>query len=514
MAENSSNQYICIHGHFYQPPRENPWVGEVVRQDSAYPFHDWNQKINKECYAANSNTSLVSSGGKVTKHINNYARISFDFGPTLLSWLQIKQPDTYRLIIQADQRSQKNFNGHGSAIAQCYNHMIMPLANIKDKRTQVIWGIADFKYRFQRMPEGMWLPETAVDIETLSVLAEEGIKFTILAPHQAKAVRVIGNSRWKDITKKGINCRVPYLCRLPSGKSLAIFFYNGALSRDVAFGDLLDDGEHFMQGLLSLFVKSQSTKQLVSIAVDGETFGHHHRFGNMALAYCLDDLVKNKQALLTVYGEYLEKFPPVEEVKIIENSSWSCSHGIKRWQSDCGCNSGTYPGWKQMWRVGLRKSMDWLRDELADIYDANMPKSVKDPWKMRNDYILILLNKSDNSLNKFFKDHLRLDVPKMEKERILKLLEMQHNTMLMYTSCGWFFDDISGIEAIQVIQFAIRAIQLAEKISSQQVLKPYLQLLKKAPSNSPEIKNGLNVYEQFVKLEMFNCAKANELFNL
>jgi len=514
MAKNRNSQYICIHGHFYQPPRENPWVGEVVRQDSAHPFHDWNQKINKECYAANVSSSLIDSFGKNIKYINNYSGISFNFGPTLLSWLKLRQPETYQAILKADKDSQKKFSGHGSAIAQCYNHLIMPLANYRDKRTQVIWGIADFKSRFQRNPEGIWLPETAVDLETLSVLADEGIKFTILAPHQAKSVRKIGRGKWENITAKGLDSQVPYLCRLSSGKSLSIFFYNGAVSRDVAFGSLLDDGEYFMQSLLSLFVKSKSVSELVNIAIDGETFGHHHRFGNMALSYCLDNLEKNKQALLTVYGEYLAKFPPAKEVKIVENSSWSCSHGVERWKADCGCNSGMHPGWKQLWRPGLRKAMDWLRDELADIYEVNMPRSVKDSWKIRDDYISIILDRSVGNLNNFFKMNLKTEASKSEKVKILKLVEMQHNAMLMYTSCGWFFDDISGIETIQVIQFAIRAIQLAEEISSEPILKRYLQLLKKTPSNLSEISNGFNVYEQFVKLEMFNCSKVNELFNV
>jgi len=310
------DKYVCVHGHFYQPPRENAWLEDVEMQDSAYPYHDWNARIAEECYRQNAASRILGPDRKIVDITNNYERISFNFGPTLLSWLESHAPDVYEKILEADRKSRERFSGHGCALAQVYSHMILPLSNTRDKHTQVIWGIQDFKQRFQRAPEGMWLPETAVDLPSLEVLAEHGIKFTILAPRQAKRVRKVGGRRWRDVNDTNLDTTIPYVCNLPSGKQIALFFYNGPPSHDIAYGGLLHSGENFASRLMGAFPKDGAGPRLVHVATDGESFGHHHRHGDMALAYCLHHIETNHLAKITIYGEYLEKFPPDHEVEI------------------------------------------------------------------------------------------------------------------------------------------------------------------------------------------------------
>jgi alpha-amylase/alpha-mannosidase (GH57 family) len=491
-------RFICIHGHFYQPPRENPWLEVIEMQDSAYPYHDWNQRIASECYAPNAASRILDSEKNIIDIVNNYSRISFNFGPTLLSWLEKREPETYRAVIEADRESQKRFSGHGSALAQCYSHMIMPLANRRDKRTQVIWGIKDFEHRFGRKPEGMWLPETAADIETLDIMAGQGIKFTILSPGQAKRIRKIGGK---------INPRIPYLCELPSGKSIALFFYDGPVSHEIAFGRLLESGEEFAKRLAGIFSDEPKKHQLVHIATDGETYGHHHRFGDMALAYCLYHIEKKNLAKITIYGEYLEKYPPGQRVEIIENSSWSCAHGVGRWRANCGCSSGANPGWHQKWRKSLREAMDWLRDSLIPVYEKEMKKLVRDPWKARDAYVDVILDRSYQNVENFFYKHASHFLSKEENVKTLKLLEMQKYAMFMYTSCGWFFDDISGIETVQVILYAARAIQLAKEAAGIDLEPEFIKRLEKAEGNVSGLENGAKVYEQVVAPEMLDLLR-------
>ena len=492
------DKYICIHGHFYQPPRENPWIEEVEFQDTAYPYHDWNEKITAECYAPNAASRILDADGRIIEIMNAYSKVSFDFGPTLLSWLERQKPDVYRAILEADRLSMEEFSGHGSAIAQAYNHMIMPLANWRDKYTQVIWGIKDFQKRFNRFPEGMWLPETAVDIETLEVLANLGIKFTILSQRQAKRINKKGEvGNWHDVSEEKIDPTMTYLCILPSGRTINLFFYDGPISREVSFGGLLNNGKAFAKKLLSAFNDQRNRSQIVHIATDGETFGHHHRHGDMALSYCLHYIEAKELAKITNYGEYLEKHPPTHVVEIFENSSWSCAHGVERWKDNCGCNSGKHPKWTQAWRKPLREAMDVLRDRLISIYESEASRYFKSPWDVRNDYIEVMLDRSRENVDGFLKKYAIKRLSKLEKIKALKLLEIQKNAMLMYTSCGWFFDDVSGIETIQVMQYASKAIQHVEELQGSSLDSEYLKFLKEAPSNVFE--NAMKVYEVFVK---------------
>ncbi|MFW6134789.1 MAG: DUF3536 domain-containing protein [Elusimicrobiota bacterium] len=494
------NRYICIHGHFYQPPRENPWLEDIELQDSAYPFHDWNERISEECYKTNTASRILDEEGDIASIVNNYSQINFNFGPTLLSWMKKHQPEIYKSILNADKISQEKFNGHGSAIAQVYNHLIMPLANQRDKYTQVYWGIKDFKGRFGREPEGMWLPETAVDYATLETLADLGIKYTILAPHQAAKIKKIeDDTDWQEVKDGDIDFKQAYLCPLPSGKSIYIFFYNGALAHEVSFGDLLRNGEKFAEQLMSNFSEDSKKQELVHIATDGETFGHHHRFGDMALSYCLHHIEKNQLARITNYGEYLEFYPPTCKVQIIDNTSWSCVHGIERWRNDCGCNTGMNPKWNQQWRKPLREAMDWLRDQAIVLFEKVAPGYFKDIWQTRNEYIDIILNRNMENINGFFEKYGNHPLDQNEMSRAIKLLEMQRNAMLMYTSCGWFFDELSGIETTQVMQYAARCIQLAKELGEIDLEPEYLKKLEQAPSNIKLYNNGAKIYQLMVR---------------
>jgi alpha-amylase/alpha-mannosidase (GH57 family) len=495
-------RYVCIHGHFYQPPRENPWLEAIELQDSAYPYHDWNERIAAECYAPNTISRLLDGKGRIFKLPNNYARISFNFGPTLLAWLEAKAPETYHAILAADRLSQKTFSGHGSALGQAYNHLIMPLASRRDKYTQVFWGIRDFEHRFGRFPEGMWLPETAVDLETLEIMAELGVLFTILAPHQASRVRRIGQDEWLEVSDSRIDPTMAYELSLPGGKKINLFFYDGPISRAVAFEDLLERGENLAQRLVGAFSQERDRPQLVHIAADGETYGHHHSHGDMALAYALEYIDSKKLARLTNYGEYLEKYPPTFEVEILENTSWSCGHGVERWWKDCGCNSGRHPGWSQGWRTPLREALDWLRDTLASLYQEKAGPLLQDPWAARNDYIRVILDRAPENMEQFLKQHASRQLSDPEKVTALKLLEAQRHAMLMYTSCGWFFDDLSGLETVQVIQYAGRAIQLAREVFEVEIEADFLERLEQAKSNLPEHQDGRGLYEKFVKPAM------------
>jgi alpha-amylase/alpha-mannosidase (GH57 family) len=493
------DRYICIHCHFYQPPRENPWLEAVEVQDSAYPYHDWNQRITAECYAPNSAARILDREGRIVRIVNNYSKISFDFGPTLLSWLEANAPQTYSAIVQSDKESQRLFSGHGSALAQAYNHMILPLATRRDKYTQVLWGIRDFERRFGRFPEGMWLPETAVDLETLDVLAELGIRFAILAPHQARQVRKVGTQRWRTVEGAKIDPTRVYLTKLPSGRSINLFFYDGPISRAVAFEQLLSSGEGFAQRLNSGFSDARRWPQLMHIATDGETYGHHHVHGDMALAYALDYIETNKLAKITNYGEYLEKCPATHEVEIIENTSWSCVHGVERWRSECGCNSGMHPGWHQHWRAPLRQALDWVRDQLARPYEEKARGLLQDPWRARDDYINVVLSRLPESRQRFLATYQTRVLNHEEEIAAWKLLEMQRHAMLMFTSCGWFFDELSGIETVQVIMYAGRALQLAREVLGEDFEPGFMERLALAPSNVPEYQNGAHIYISLVK---------------
>lgn len=498
---------ICIHGHFYQPPRENPWLERIEVQDSAFPYHDWNERIMAECYAPNSAARHLDGHGRIVNIVSNYEKISFNFGPTLLLWMEQETRGLYSAILEADARSVELHSGHGNAISQVYNHMIMPLANTRDKRTQIVWGIADFEHRFRRFPEGMWLSETAVDLETLDLLAEHGILYTVLAPRQAWKVRKNRTEKWKDVSGGRIDPTRPYVCLLPSGRRITLFFYDGPISQAVAFEKLLSSGERFANRLVTGFSDTRQWHQLLNIATDGESYGHHHKFGDMALAYALHYIEEKNLAKLTNYGEYLAQNPAAHEVQIYENSSWSCIHGVERWRSNCGCNSGGYPVWNQEWRAPLRTALDWLRELVAPLYETKAREYLTDPWDARDGYIHVILKRSQENIEAFFTKYSCRQLTQSERTVVLEMMEMQRHAMLMYTSCGWFFDELSGIETIQVVFYAGRVIQLTKKIFGLDIEKQFKEQLSRAKSNIPHWRDGARIYDQIIKPTVVDLEK-------
>ena len=514
-------RYVCVHGHFYQPPRENPWLETVEMQESASPYHDWNDRITAECYAPNGASRIQNKANEIVRIVNNYARMSFNFGPTLLSWLHDKAPRTYQMILSADKISASRYSGHSSAVAQVYNHIIMPLASTRDAVTQIRWGIADFEHRFGHKPEGMWLAETAVNRHVLDLMAREGIKYTILAPIQCARVRALATevserddaepaasqSSWNETPEASVDTTRPYLVKLDEGRSIAVFFYDGPSSRAIAFEGLLDSGEKFAGRLLGGLhpdIPSQSP-QLSHVATDGESYGHHHKHGEMALSFAMHYIEENSLATLTNYGEFLEKFPPAFEAEVAENTSWSCAHGVERWRADCGCNGGK-AGWNQRWRAPLRQSLDFLRDATAPLAETCAAGLLKDIWAARDAYIQVMLNREDPErgvavMEEFFAAHATHTLTPEQRGTVLRLMELERHAQLMYTSCGWFFDEISGIETVQIIAYAARVLQLAAQLfgAPGQALEPeFLRILAEAKPNVPDLKDGSEVYTRYV----------------
>lgn len=501
---------LCVHGHFYQPPRENPWSEQIETQDSAHPNHDWNEKINDQCYKPNSVSRVLDPSGRIAQIVNNYEYLSFNIGPTLMHWIATKDPHTYQRIVEADKISVQRNHGHGNAIAQVYNHMIMPLANKQDKITQIKWGVTDFVYRFGRQPEGIWLAETAINKETVQCLIEEGIKFTILAPTQAAKVRPFTSQTWQDVSNSNIDPKKPYRIymrdknnKIQPNKYLDVFFYDGPISQGVAFEHLLKSAGTFADRLKSAVDPHRNGPQLVHIGTDGESYGHHEPFGDMCLAYFFNNEINRMGVEVVNYGNYLELYPPTDEVELKnwsgEGTAWSCSHGVGRWVRDCGCNTGARSNWNQKWRGPLRQAMDYLRDHAITITEQQTQPLLKNCWDARNDYITVLLERTEDNINNFFTQHHKKKLTHEEKVTVLKLMEAQRNAMLMYTSCAWFFADISGIETVQVIKYAARLIQLLQEFTSTDLEKGFLSRLKEAQSNLGKGYHGDDIYLNWVK---------------
>ena len=516
MSNKKNDIFLTIHGHFYQPPRENPWLEAIELQDSALPFHDWNERINKECYNPNSISKIVDNRNRILDVVNNYEHMSFNFGPTLLSWMEHFAPLTYERIIKADIESVSEHSGHGNAMAQVYNHIIMPLANENDKQTQIKWGIRDFEYRFGRKPEGMWLAETAVDDETLKFLEENGIKFTVLSPYQALKFRQEGDKDWQDVSWGNIDPARSYRYYIKSapGKFIDLFFYDGAISRSVAFDELLKDGNKFIKRLKEGISDCRDYPQLINIATDGESYGHHTKFGDMALSYVLKIRAEDEGFKITNYAEYLDKYRSNCEVDIKQASSWSCFHGVGRWKEDCGCSTGGHPGWNQKWRKPLRDALDYLRDELIVVFENEGQKYFDNVWNVRNKYINVILDRNEMNVKKFQQENFKPDLTDDDKVRAMELLEIQRQAMLMYTSCGWFFSEISGIETVQIMKYAARAMQLAARFTSKNLEEKFLEILSQAKSNIPEFGTGKDIFERFVKPSIITVKQIATLWAL
>ncbi len=491
---------LIIHGHFYQPPRENPWTGKVEQEIGAAPYHDWNERIHAECYAPNAWAQINGPQHTIERTINNYERISFDFGPTLLSWLERHHHSTYQRILEADRISVGLHGGHGNAIAQAYGHAILPLCNDRDRLTQVLWGIADFRHRFRREPESLWLPETACNNATLDLLIEQGLRFVILAPRQAKRYKPVESKEWQSTQHGGVDSSraYRYVHQDGSGRSITVFFYDGPASRAIAFERVLASSE----ALVQKFKEAASKGDLVNVATDGETYGHHFKFGDLCLAHALEIEAPAAGFEITNYGEYLDKHPAEADVEIDqgpngEGTSWSCVHGVTRWTRDCGCHTGGEPGWGQAWRAPLRGALNFLRDHgAAGFADAGSDLFI-DPWGARNAYIEVMLDPFVRE--DFLRRHRNKELPPADERRALALLEMQRHSLLMFTSCGWFFSDISGIESLQVLKYAASVIELMDELKLPSVQDEFLEILSAAKSNRPEIGDGAVIYRQLVR---------------
>jgi len=482
---------LCIHGHFYQPPREDPWLGRILPEGSAAPSRHWNERICRESYAPLAQARRLDDQGRIIDLVNCYAWMSFNVGPTLLSWMARSAPDTYARILEADRESVRRL-GHGNALAQIYHHVIMPLASAADKEPEVAWAVDDFTARFGRTPEGMWLSETAVDTPTLEVLAAAGIRFTILDPSQAEAISDDGRS-WRPVDAGSLPIGEPYAVALPSGRSIAVFFYHGALSQAVAFERLLADGEQFFRRL-----SQAAGPGLLSLATDGETYGHHFTFGEMALAYVLDQARSGRDGLtLTNFGAFLADNPPRRFVRIREASAWSCAHGVERWRADCGCTTGGHPGYNQRWRKPLRQALDGLSASLADHFATAGRTRFPDPREALLAYGRVL--SGAQTPEAFEAAHMAAGLSRDDRAAAWKLLAMRQWGLASLASCAWFFDEISRLEPVNALTFALRAMELARETGLADPEPTLTATLAQAVSNEPDKGTGRDIWETMVR---------------
>jgi len=507
--------YLAIHGHFYQPPRENPWTGIVEMQESASPSHDWNARIAEQCYSPNGTSRILSPNGRIERIVNNYSYMSFNIGPTLMNWIRTQRPDVYNCIKEGDVLSAERLNGHGNAIAQVYNHIIMPLASAKDKLTQIRWGIQDFEFHFSRKPEGMWLAETAINMNTVVALIECGIKFTILSPKQAAMFKALGGEHavWTDCHNGNIDTTRPYriIPRDSRGKRICegyldVFFYNAELSSAVGFEHLLKNGADLGNRILNAKDKAKTGDQLISIGTDGESYGHHEPFGDMCAAWLFEKFCPQHNITPVNYGWYLEKNPPEYEVQIKdahdEGSSWSCAHGVGRWYRDCGCSTGGGPGWNQKWRDPLRQAFDKVKMVADETFEREFPiLSDLNCWDARDKYAYVLLEPENPARREEFAEAvLRTHTSEEDKTDMFSLLEIQKFCLYSYTSCGWFFSDIEGLEPVQNMRYCLRAIELLGKyLPNENVLESeVLTILSKITSNERHM-TGTEIWTEWVR---------------
>ena len=493
---------LVIHGHFYQPPRENPWTGAVERDPQVRPFHDWNERIYHECYRVNAFARIFDAYGRIERITNNFERISFDVGPTLLSWLEGHDRATYERILEADRKSVARNAGHGNAIAHAYNHAILPLLSERDRVTEVRWGLADFRRRFGREPEAMWLPETACDDKTLGTLIDEGLLFAILSPHQAARVRDLRSGDWTNVEDGSIDTGVAYeyFHRDGSGRSIALFFYDGPLARSIAFEGLLVSSQTFVAGLSG---GRGGPSRIIHVATDGESYGHHFRHGELTLAHALMVEGPNKDLSFTNYGAFLAANPPTREVDIKagpdgEGTSWSCAHGVERWYRDCGCQTDGQDGWNQAWRTPLRNAFDALRTFAHERFEEGAAALLADPWKARDAYADFFLDPA-RPRDEWLRRHAKRPLDDDEKVRAFTFLELEKSILLMYTSCGWFFADLAGPEGRQVLGYAAHALDLLQELGIDPPRRQFLEILGDAKSNRPGVGAGTEFFAKSVE---------------
>ena len=519
------NHHLAIHGHFYQPPRENPWLGIIEEQESAHPFCNWNSRICAECYNPLTCSPVCDESHRTTDLFNCYAHISYNFGPTLLSWLDKYYPYTVERLKIADKIAQNSYDGFGSAMAQVYNHQILPLSDAKDKHTQIIWGIKEFYFRFNRKPSAMWLSETAIDMNTVRALIDHGIKYIILSPLQASYTRKFGEFEWTGVPDGTIDTRTPYrLFEVDGGgrthfnRYLDVLFYDKNISTKISFEHLLTDNKKLEWLIKERYSEEATLPQLVLIATDGEIYGHHEKNGNKHLANVINQLLGTGNCSVTNLDKFLDNNKPSQEVKLWEGvdgkgSSWSCSHGVGRWHTDCGCSDGPHE-YNQQWREHLRNAFDELRFNIRKICETISSELLYDFTDARNDYISIILEPTQEMRDRFLERHAKEKLSKNGQIKLWKILEADRNAMLMYTSCGWFFSDISGFEPQQNMRYALRAAELAQDFSDYNLISLLQDRLKKASSNISNMGTGEDIFNKFILPTRYTTKHLTAVFAL
>ena len=505
MSSSASSIALVIHGHFYQPPRENPWTDQIPREPSAAPHHDWNARIHAESYRANAFARIHGADGRIEAIVNNYERLSFNVGPTLARWIGRRDPAVMERLRAADEEQRRRL-GAGGAMAQAYAHPIVPLCDPADRRTQLLWGLADFERRFGRPADGLWLPETAVSPATLAALIDLGVGYTILAPEQIDAVRASADDVWEEVDRDSLDTGRPYLWRHPdgSGRTIAICVFDGQMSRAVAFGEAASRAESLLDAARASGERSQTAGQrLVLCASDGELWGHHKKFSDLTLAFATRVEAARRGVEVTNLGAYLARHPPTWEARLApgpdgEGTAWSCAHGVGRWSRDCGCNMGGGPGWTQAWRGPLRTGLDRIRDAASRFYEDAAGGLLLDPWGARDAYGAVVddpVDVRDAALAPFGRPALAAG-GEAARERARLLLELQRATLLMYASCAWFFDDIAGLEASLVIRIGAHALDLMRQAGGNPPVGEVLDALAAGKSNRPELGTGADVYRR------------------
>jgi len=489
---SAQGKHLSIHGHFYQPPREDPWMDAIFPEGSAAPALHWNERICRESYAPLAFARRLDGEGRIIEIMNCYEFISFNFGPTLLTWMERHAADVYDRVLAGDRKSLARL-GHGNAIAQIHHHVIMPLATDLDKRAEIAWALADFEARFGRAAEGMWLSEAAVDTRTLELLAQAGVKFTILAPRQAMQVADIGRDNWTGADEGNLDIRRPYLVELPEGRSIAVYFYDGPLSQAVAFEGLLRHGDRFWGRLSSL-----AGEGLLALATDGETYGHHFKFGEMALAFALSQAREGVAGVrLSNYATFLAENPPARRVRIHERSSWSCVHGVERWRADCGCNAEHKPGWNQRWRWPLRQGLDAVKARIDRHYLGLGASLFASPEEALVQYGRVLAGLDSEAA--FAAKHFRKRLAPEQRHTAWRLLSMQKWALSSFASCAWFFDDLGRIEPLNALTFCLRAMQIGMRTGLEDLEPLLLSHIGKASSNDPALGSGHDLWTHEVR---------------
>jgi hypothetical protein len=497
----------CFHLHCYQPPRQDPWLELIEPEPDAFPYHDCNQRVTAECYRPNTAAAVLAQDRRLHASCDNFAISSFDVVGTLHGWLAANAPDVDAAVLSGGTASG---GPNGAALAAPAIHAILPLASPEDRDVLISWGVADFEARFGFPPEGMWLPETAVDVGTLADLARHDIGFTVLMPQQASRVREPGRN-WVDVSGGQVDPTRPYFVTLPDGTTITVVFGHGPLSRGVAFGGLLEDGASFVRAVRAAVPATNGEDALMAIVTDGETYGHHHRFGEMALAWAAREL-RAEGLEVTNLGTWLQAHPPTAEVELVAPSSWSCAHGIERWRADCGCTTDSQPGWSQSWRAPLRDALDWLASRMAEPVAAGLRDLLGDHHGAVVEYGRVVTGRE--APGDFVARRAGRPLTDAETTRALELLELRRHLLSAFTSCAWFFADPTGVETLLSLRHAAVVLETARGVLGVEATDEFLERLDNLRSNLDLRLKGRDLWARFVEPRRVDAATVAREFAL